>query len=117
MRILIGSHSPIWPPSPVLQISLRFYRKTYVHYKNVLKICISFPWDPYYVSIKLFDVVHKFLGVLKILNIGPKPNEVSLWVYRKMFVRDKKTSEKSIFLVHEGHLLHRLDVNVLYINF
>jgi hypothetical protein len=40
-------------------------------------------------SIRRFDVVHKFVGVLKISSFGSKPKRMSLRFYQKMFVHGK----------------------------
>jgi hypothetical protein len=47
----------------------------------------------FYVVVRCFGVVHKFLGVLKIFSFGSNPKWVRLWFYRKMYVCDEKWLE------------------------
>jgi hypothetical protein len=73
-----------------MELRLQFYQKMSAHDENCLEICISTPWGPYYISARHFDVVHKFLGVLKIIEFfGSKSKGVSFWFYRNMSARDE----------------------------
>jgi hypothetical protein len=55
-------------------------------------------WGSYYVFIRRFDLVHKFLGVFKNIEFWHKTQWVSLWVYRKTSVRDNKLAKNLYFL-------------------
>jgi hypothetical protein len=46
-------------------VGIWFYRKTSIHGENKPKIRISSSGGPYSVSVRRFDVIHKFLVVLK----------------------------------------------------
>jgi hypothetical protein len=69
-------------------------------------------WDSLHIMV-LYII---FQGLWKISSFVIKLKGVAFgFIEKRLFT--KKTGWKSIFLGREGHLLPRLDVNVLYINF
>jgi hypothetical protein len=57
-----------------------------------------------------------FWGIWIILSFGAKPKGFSLWFYRKSLFA-MKVGWISVFQSRETHILPRLDVSMLYINF
>jgi hypothetical protein len=54
------------------RVSLWFYWKASIRSENKMKICISYLWGSYSVSVRCFGTVHNFLGVLKNTNFRLK---------------------------------------------
>jgi hypothetical protein len=99
------------------RVIIWFYQKTSVHDKNDLEIHILFPWGTYSFLVRHFGVVHKFLGFQKISSFGSKPKWVSIWFYQQISIHIENGPNKGVFRPHEAHILARLNIMLLYINF
>jgi hypothetical protein len=68
------------------------------------------------VSVICHGVVHNFLGVLKNIEFRLKIQS-NLHSSTKEWLFERETFRESMFLALEAHILTRLDITMLYINF
>jgi hypothetical protein len=89
----------------------------FVHGESGLKIRISSPWGPYSISARHFGVVHKFFGGTEKYQVSAQNLKRLAFNFIEKCLSTTKTDQKFIFQPREAHILHRLDISVLYINF
>jgi hypothetical protein len=97
-------------------VGLRFYWKMSTHDENWLEIHISTPSDSYSCLVRHYGDVHDFLRFLKISSFGSKPNGLAFGFTEKHLFAIK-TDWKSVFHLHETHILSQLENMLLYTMF
>jgi hypothetical protein len=105
-------------------LAIGFYQKMSAYDENWAEIHISSLWGPYSCSVRYYGVVHiLFWGFEKYRVLAQNPKmlafgftEISLSFYWKCLFM-VKAGWKSVSHPREAHILSRLDILVLYINF